>query len=427
MKSRLFQSINYSFFLKAAFASFGAYFCMYAFRKPFTVALYSDLEFWGIDYKILLIIAQILGYTVSKFVGIKLISEMKPKNRIGYLIGLIVLAELFLLGFALTDSPYNILFMFLNGLPLGMIWGIVFSFIEGRKSSELLGVVLCSSFVVSSGMVKSVGKMTIDFWGVSEFWMPFVTGLLFIPPLIGFSYLLNRLPEPSPEDKVEKTKRIPLNGKERLKIFKQFAIPLVSFITFYLILTSLRDFRDNFSREIWDSVGYAERSDVYTITEIPIAILVFLILGITGSIVNNYKAFKIYHYLLLFGSLLIGISTYSFYSNTISAFLWMTLSGFGLYLCYVPFNGIFYDRMIATYQIKANVGFLVYISDAFGYLGSIGVLLFKNFLYQDISWLEFFVNAMYCLAGLGVFTTVLSYICFSQLYKKKKEYYELSV
>lgn len=105
----------------------------------------------------------------------------------------------------------------------------------------------------------------------------------------------------------------------------------------------------------------------------------------------------------------------------------MTLSGFGLYLCYVPFNGIFYDRMIATYQIKANVGFLVYISDAFGYLGSIGVLLFKNFLYQDISWLEFFVNAMYCLAGLGVFTTVLSYICFSQLYKKKKEYYELSV
>lgn len=427
MKSRLFQSINYSFFLKAAFASFGAYFCMYAFRKPFTVALFSDMEYWGVDYKILLIIAQILGYTVSKFVGIKLISEMQPKNRIGYLIGLIALAELFLLGFALTDSPYNILFMFLNGLPLGMIWGIVFSFIEGRKSSELLGVVLCSSFVVSSGMVKSVGKMTIDFWGVSEFWMPFVTGLLFIPPLIGFSFLLNRLPEPSSEDKVEKTKRIPLNSKERLKIFKQFAVPLVSFIAFYLILTSLRDFRDNFSREIWDSVGYAERSDVYTITEIPIAILVFLILGITGSIVNNYKAFKIYHYLLLFGSVLIGLSTYSFYSNTISAFLWMTLSGFGLYLCYVPFNGIFYDRMIATYQIKANVGFLVYISDAFGYLGSIGVLLFKNFLYQDISWLEFFVNAMYCLAGLGVFTTVLSYICFSQLYKKKKEYYELSV
>lgn len=427
MKPRLFQSINYPFFLKAAFASFGAYFCMYAFRKPFTVALFSELSFWGIDYKILLIIAQILGYTISKFIGIKLISEMKPKNRIWYLIGLIVLAELCLLGFALTNSPTNIIFMFLNGLPLGMIWGIVFSFIEGRKSSELLGVVLCSSFVVSSGMVKSVGKLTIELWGISEFWMPFATGLLFIPPLLGFSYLLNRLPEPNAEDKLEKTKRIPLKAKERFKVFKQFSVPLVSFIVFYFILTSLRDFRDNFSRELWDSLGYAHRSDIYTISEIPIAILVFIILGITGSIVNNYKAFKIYHYILFTGAVLIGLSTYLFQLHAIGAFVWMTISGFGLYLCYVPFNGIFYDRMIATYKIKGNVGFLVYISDAFGYLGSIGVLLFKNFLYQDLSWLEFFVNAVYCLAGLGVFTTVLSYACFCQLYKKRKESYELSV
>ena len=427
MKSRIFQSLNYAFLLKAAFASFGAYFCMYAFRKPFTVALFNDLSFWGIDYKILLIIAQILGYTLSKFVGIKLISEMKSGQRIWYLIGLILLAELFLLGFALTSSPYNIIFMFLNGLPLGMIWGIVFSFIEGRKSSELLGVVLCSSFVVSSGMVKSVGKFTMDTFGVSEFWMPFVTGLLFIPPLLGFSYLLNKLPQPDENDRLEKTKRIPLNGKERYKVFSAFALPLVSFIMFYLVLTALRDFRDNFSREIWDVIGYADSAGVYTVSEIPIAILVFIILGITGSIINNYKAFRIYHLILLFGSLLIGFSTYLFQANIMGSFVWMTVSGFGLYLCYVPFNGIFYDRMIATYKIKANVGFLVYISDAFGYLGSISVLLFKNFMYQDISWLEFFMNATYCVAGLGVFTTLISFTSFSQLYKKRKTYYELSV
>lgn len=427
MRSKVFQSINYPFFLKAAFASFGAYFCMYAFRKPFTVALFSDLSFWGIDYKILLIISQVIGYTLSKFIGVKLISEMQSKHRIWYLVGLIALAELFLLGFALTDAPYNIVFMFLNGLPLGMIWGIVFSYIEGRKSSELLGVVLCSSFVVSSGMVKSVGKFTMSGLDVNEFWMPFVTGLLFIPPLLGFGYLLNKLPKPSEQDKQEKTVRIPLNRKERLKFFKQFSIPLVSFILFYLTLTALRDFRDNFSREIWDVIGFNGRSDIYTISEIPIAILVFIILGITGRIVNNYRAFKIYHYILFFGSLLIGISTYLFYIHHLSAFLWMTFSGFGLYLCYVPFNGIFYDRMIATYQIKANVGFLVYISDAFGYLGSISVLLFKNFLYQDLSWLEFFMSAAYCVSGLGVFTTIISYTSYCQLYKKRKAYYELSV
>ena len=34
-------------------AAFSTYFCMYAFRKPFSAGTYSDLSLWGIDYKIL--------------------------------------------------------------------------------------------------------------------------------------------------------------------------------------------------------------------------------------------------------------------------------------------------------------------------------------------------------------------------------------
>ena len=47
--------------------------------------------------------------------------------------------------------------MFLNGLPLGMIWGLVFGYMEGRRVSEVLGAILCASFILSSGVVKSVG------------------------------------------------------------------------------------------------------------------------------------------------------------------------------------------------------------------------------------------------------------------------------
>lgn len=186
--------------LKAAIAAFGVYFCMYAFRKPFAVASFSNLEFFGFDYKILIIIAQAVGYFISKFIGIKFISELKPQKRILFLLIFIGVAELALLGFAVVPAPYNILFMFINGIPLGMIWGIVFSYIEGRKTTEIIGLFLCSSFVVSSGVVKSAGKFLMDSFGITEFWMPFATGLVFIIPLIIFAVLLNKIPAPNEED-----------------------------------------------------------------------------------------------------------------------------------------------------------------------------------------------------------------------------------
>ena len=48
--------------------------------------------------------------------------------------------------------------MFINGLPLGMVFGLVMAYLEGRRQTEMLAAVLCASFIVSSGFVKSVGK-----------------------------------------------------------------------------------------------------------------------------------------------------------------------------------------------------------------------------------------------------------------------------
>ncbi|WP_367891376.1 DUF5690 family protein [Flavobacterium pectinovorum] len=178
---------NIPFILNASLASFGVYFCMYAFRKPFTVATFEGLEVFHIDYKILLIIAQVIGYVISKFIGIKIISELKANQRIFYLLGLIAIAEIALVLFAIVPKPYNIIFMFINGVPLGMIWGIVFSYLEGRKFTEILGVALSTSFIVSSGVVKSAGFFVMESLHFSEFWMPAITGLLFVGPLLFFA------------------------------------------------------------------------------------------------------------------------------------------------------------------------------------------------------------------------------------------------
>ncbi len=422
-----YGQVNWGILLNGAFASFGVYFCMYAFRKPFSVATFEDIQFIGINFKILLILVQVLGYMVSKFIGINVISGLKSNRRALYLVSMIVLAELTLIFFGLIPSPYNFIFFFFNGLSLGMIWGIVFSYLEGRKMTEILSIILCSSFIVSSGAVKSVGLLLMSKFGISQFWMPAATGGLFLVPFFISLYFLQRLPAPTAEDLRLRKKRRPMGPEDRKKVLLEFLIPITILVVFYIALTALRDFRDNFSRELWESIGYGENVEIYTFSEIPVAILVLLMLGLFGFIKSNYKAFIGFHYMMILASFLIGLATILFQSELLHPLLWMVCSGFGLYACYVPFNSIFFDRMIATFRIEGNAGYLIYIADSFGYLGSMAVLLYKNFGLANRSWLQFYTDAIYSIAVLGILVSTISMIYFQRKYRRIKPNVELEL
>ena len=406
-----------TFVLHASLAAFGTYFCMYAFRKPFTVATFEDLSYLGVDYKILLVISQVLGYALSKFIGIKFISELQPQKRLFYLFALIVIAESALICFAFVPPPFNIVLFFFNGLPLGMIWGIVFSFLEGRKFTDILGVVLSSSFIISSGVVKSVGLFVMNYWGFNEFLMPAITGMLFILPLFFFGWWLGKVPPPSQEDKVLRVERIPMTSSDRKNLVKQYFFAITILVLFYILLTAFRDFRDNFARELWDSLGYTGELSVYSTSEIIIAIIVLVIIGLVFFIKNNLKALFAYHVLLILGTVVLAVSTLMFQLGNLSPFVWMVSTGFGLYICYVPFNCLFFDRFIGAFRVKGNSGFLIYIADAFGYAGSIMVLLYKNFGQGALSWLNFFIYGTYAVAVVGVMVTVVSYFHLKQKHR----------
>lgn len=400
------------FSIYAIVVSFSTYTCMYAFRKPFAVATFEGLSYWGMDYKTLLIISQVIGYTLSKFLGIKVISEMTSNRRIILLIIFIVIAEIALFLFSITPSPYNIFMLFLNGLPLGMIWGIVFSFLEGRKVTELLGAGLSVSFIFASGFVKSVGKMVIDYWGVTEFQMPFITGIIFFIPILFFSYLLSLIPPPTAEDEKLRTERVPMNSKDRKEFFKRFAYGIIVLTVIYMFLTAFRDLRDNYVANIWTDLGYTNTPMIFTATEIPITIIVLVVMGSLILIEENMRALLINHVIILFGIILIGLSTLLYQYDLISPILWIVLGGLGLYLGYVPFNCIIFDRFIATYKTAANAGFLIYIADSFGYLSSVGVLLYKNFSYSEVNWLDFFVDTSYTISFFGALLTIISILYF---------------
>jgi Family of unknown function (DUF5690) len=387
---------------------------MFAFRKPFSAAVYTSVPGWhfALDYKIALVLAQVLGYAVSKMIGVKVIAEISPDKRAAAIVVLIFLSWLALLLFAVVPAPWNVFAMFLNGLPLGLIWGLVFGFMEGRRTSEVLGAILCASFIVSSGVVKSIGKFLMDGWHVSPFWMPSVTGALFFP-LLGLSvWGLSQLPPPSPRDETERVRRAPMDAAARLRFLSRYGAGIALLVLAYVLTTAIRDFRDNFAAEIWTALGFGQAAAVFTASELPVAVLALAVLGLIIVVRDNVKALLVIHGVVFAGLLLLGVSTLAFQGGLLSPLMWMISSGAGLYMAYVPFNAMLFDRLIAAGGTVGTAGFLIYVADAPGYLGSCALLLWRNFGMTQLNWLQVFTASAYAASVLGMILIALSALYF---------------
>jgi hypothetical protein len=390
---------------------------MYGFRKPFAVATLPGsiaLPLVGaLDLKTLFILAQVLGYCASKFLGIKIVSEVRAARRAFAIVVCIAVAEAGLVLFAVLPGPYKAFGMVLNGLPLGMIWGLVFGFLEGRKVSDFLGAGLSASFILASGFVKSVGKSTLDA-GVSDTTMPALVGLMFAPPLLLSVWLLSQVPPPSAEDEAARTKRAPMDAPARRAFLRAYAPGLVALVAAYVALTALRDFRDNFARELWDALGYGAKPQVLATAEIPVAIGALLGVALMMLVRDNKEALLATHALMASGAVLIFGSTLLFQLHAIGPMPWMIAVGLGLYLGYVPFNCVLFDRLIAATGSVATAGFLVTFADAFGYLGSTALLLGKSLGQPKLAWLPFFQASAYAGASLCLLLFAASALYFAR-------------
>ncbi|HSZ84474.1 MAG TPA: DUF5690 family protein [Puia sp.] len=406
--------------LYAAIITFLTYATVYGFRKGFTVCTFDGISYAGISYKTWLVVTQVVGYMLSKFYGIRFIAELKRFGRGKLILLLTGISWTGLLLFAIVPAPYNIIFMFLNGFPLGMIWGVVFSYVEGRKATDFIGAALAVSFIFSSGFVKTIAKTLEINFHLNAVWVPFVTGLAFALPLILFVYLLEKIPPPSEEDVALRSNRVPMTKEKRKEFVRMFFFGLVTVVIIYVFSTIFRDIRDNYMADMLKEMGYNNDPSLFTKTETPTTLIILLIIGSMVLIRNNFKALMYSHYFILLGFVISGVSSFLFIQNQLSPIWWMTLVGLGLYMTYIPFNCIFFERLIATFKFPGNVGFLIYVADAFGYLGSVGVLITKEILHVKLRWTSFYSYGVAILSIVGVAGTIVSLVYFSTKYKKEK-------
>ncbi|HWA99886.1 MAG TPA: DUF5690 family protein [Pirellulales bacterium] len=419
INGRRFTVPNWLFLLWSTTAAFGTYFCIYGFRKPFTAAGYEGAELWGIEYKAVLVASQVFGYTLSKFVGIRVIAEMSPQRRTRRILLLVAVAQLALLAFGLTPPPYNLAWLFINGLPLGMAFGMVLRVLEGRVLTEMLTAGLCASFILADGFTKSVGGWLLKA-GVSEGWMPFAAGALFLPPLAGFVAMLACVPPPDTRDVDARSVRTPMTANDRRRFFMRYAVGLSAVIALYLTVTILRSVRADFAREIWSGLGYVGSPSVFTLSEIVVSLGVVILTGAGVLIRDNRAAFFTAVLISIAGLLLIPLAVVG-RSYGLDGFGFMVLIGLGLYLPYVAVHTTIFERLIAMTGDRGNIGFLMYLTDSIGYLGYVGVMLCHGMLAmtgvtvaKSGDFLAFFEPLCWVISGAGIASAAVCWVYFAR-------------
>lgn len=408
----------------AVTTAFSVYFAMFAFRKPFSAGTYEGLHFFGtrLELKTVLVIGQILGYGASKYLGVKFCSEAARGRRAATLLGLIVCAELAMIAFAVLPNSWKPAAMLANGLPLGMIWGLVVRYLEGRRTSELLLAGLSCSFILASGVMKDLGRALVDGVGlfgvealrlpgaVPEFWMPAVAGAMFLAPLALAVWLLDQLPEPTAEDVAARSARTPMDREDRRRFVRQFFPGLALLVVAYFALTAFRDFRDNYMVDVLQDLGVADGKGGNPMSRIELAVTMGIlpVMGLLFLIRDNRTALAAVFSAMVLGMALIGGSTYAVRSGNLGPYAWMTLLGLGTYLAYVPYNSVLFDRLLATTRAKGTAVFAIYLADSAGYTGSILVQLYRDLFAGDASRLEFLTGFSYAMSAFGAAALVLA-------------------
>lgn len=400
-----------AFVLWAGTTALLSYSLVYALRKPFTAAEFEGLQIMGMDYKIAVSIVQLIGCVFAKLLGIKYISELKPEGRLKFIIGSAALSEISLLAFGLLPIPFNIVALFFNGLSLGCMWGVIFSFLEGRRTTDFLASIMGVSMALSSGVAKSLGLYALNSLHVSEFWMPALIGALAFPLLCFTGWMMTKFPAPTAEDIASRSVRVTLNGQQRWELFRKFMPLLILLFGANLLLTVQRDIKEDFIVCIIDvstvsSWAFAQIDSIAT----------FVMLAAFALLATTYNHLRVLCILLILSIMGMGTLAFlgaNFHEVALPTTIWLFLQSLCLDIAYLSFQTIFFERFIACFKIKGNVGFFIITIDFIGYMGTLALLFFKEFYASHIHWADFYnqmsvyIGTACCIAFVGSFIYIL--------------------
>jgi hypothetical protein len=236
--------------------------------------------------------------------------------------------------------------------------------------------------------------------------MPSAAGAVFAAPLAGFVWMLSQIPAPDTADVAARSQREPMLHSARSAFLRHHGVGLALIILLYLFVTILRSLRSDFAPEIWRALGVKIDPAVFTRSEIWVALGVVGINCLAVLIRDNRRAFFTALVTSVAGLALAGGSVLAFQAGLAGGLPFMVLLGLGIYIPYVAVHTTVFERLIALTRERANIGYLMYLADALGYLGYVAVMFGKRYWPVPEGFLSFFTTLTLILAFFGTIAIV---------------------
>lgn len=224
--------------------------------------------------------------------------------------------------------------------------------------------------------------------------------------------------ETTPEEDIAmKSERATLNGKQRWELFKNFMPFLMMLFVANIAIVVLRDIKEDFLVNIIDVSEYSPW--LFAKIDSVVTLIILVVFGLMVFVKDNLKALSILFGLIIMGMIVMSVVSFGQERFQLSPVVWLFVQSLCLYIAYLTFQTIFFDRFIACFKIHGNVGFFIVTTDFLGYTGTVLVLVLKEFCNPHIDWAVFYNQ----FAGyVGIFcciTFICSFVYLHQRFRKE--------
>jgi hypothetical protein len=238
--------------------------------------------------------------------------------------------------------------------------------------------------------------------------------LIFVPPLLCFVWMLTRIPPPGEHDVALRSQRSTMSRGDRIAMLRRHGAGVFLIVFAFLLVTIARSILADFAPEIWRGLGTTVAPSTFANSEALVALGVLIVSSLSIAFVDYKRAFFTGIAVACTGAALMLTSLVGLNLSRIDGFTFMVLLGLGLYLPYVAVHTTIFERLIAMTRDRGNLGFLMYVADAAGYLGYVGLMIGKGFFPTEQNFLRFFAVTCGVVAVLTFASLAMSWQYFAR-------------
>eukprot|EP00913_Durusdinium_trenchii_P009880 g9273.t1 len=325
--------------------------------------------------------AFVLGFGAAKLPAMRLqTSNFFFRYRLGILLMMLFLSMALAALAGLLPIPIlQVLCIFGSSFVSSFLYGGIVTYLEGRRSTEIL-LASISASLVFAGTVSRACAAELLHWGVPPRLMP----LLLVSFLLAAFLLVEtaRAPPPSRADVAARSARTAMPPRRQWEFVRENLLGVVATIGIWACMAGLRSFRDFYTQQIFAAAlkDDSPSSKVYVLADVPGAILSFISLVMMSWVSNNQRAL----FLMLLtnvsghsvkGLFLMAACTYLFRHHELPGMAWILIYSAAFYAAYSVLNAPLNERIFAVTRAEGTCSFLIYASDFFGYVVTIGLLM----------------------------------------------------